>query len=655
MSTFLQKNSKKIFWVSIITAALLSYGFLISQVSIGIDDEAYGNYFGNNSLAAQGRVGYILIRFLADIYKFTPVWRETLGVLVFIGVVVLLTHLLRNSSNGRFSTAAATVSATVTLSFPLLAERFLFSECVFSTPFQWLLCASGLGCLLAAHRERGRRRVGWLLGAVAALSVAMLFEKTVVAACMTMAFQIAIVTQMNPEGPYYQKCAKLFQLLAMLLATFAAGYVLSSVGTSLLRMFVGVSDSGYVDRYMKYDWSSPLMSLAWTLKTVAERLLSGFQTNEAFRTFLIALVLFFAAGIALAVQRKNPWLGLCAAAYCVLPFAPYIVTANPDLPTRILDYWALWTGFAAAAAFAFLHALVKSPRTQTVLGYAAMFLCVLCVLRQSYAMTQLFYVDYRKYEQDVNRMQQIVNDLQLEVGAELDKPVLFIGCMSESEYVLTDEVAGSSIFGWDRKWSPESELSSGRIYDFFAQHGYTLRSPAGLAATGEAYREFQETVRIRATELSNWPENGYLREYPEYILVRLGPPLYEIYTLSRDEFLEKFDDSTASVEGDFWCEGDNSMVCGGWYAFLGENSWGANLSLVLLNEEEDCQYVVAATQVDRADINEYLDDGYDYTQSGFSMSFNLSGITPGNYQLGVLLQNGQRSRVVLQNNAYCVW
>ena len=80
-----------------------------------------------------------------------------------------------------------------------------------------------------------------------------------------------------------------------------------------------------------------------------------------------------------------------------------------------------------------------------------MFLCVLCVLRQSYAMTQLFYVDYRKYEQDVNRMQQIVNDLQLEVGAELDKPVLFIGCMSESEYVLTDEVAGSSIFGWDRK------------------------------------------------------------------------------------------------------------------------------------------------------------------------------------------------------------
>ena len=83
--------------------------------------------------------------------------------------------------------------------------------------------------------------------------------------------------------------------------------------------------------------------------------------------------------------------------------------------------------------------------------------------------------------------------------------------------------------------------------------------------------------------------------------------------------------------------------------------WGANLSLVLLNEEEDCQYVVAATQVDRADINEYLDDGYDYTQSGFSMSFNLSGITPGNYQLGVLLQNGQRSRVILQNNAYCVW
>ena len=60
MRKFVQKNSKKIYWLSLLATVLLSYGFLLTQVSVGIDDEAYGNYYGGDSLAAQGRVGYIL-------------------------------------------------------------------------------------------------------------------------------------------------------------------------------------------------------------------------------------------------------------------------------------------------------------------------------------------------------------------------------------------------------------------------------------------------------------------------------------------------------------------------------------------------------------------------------------------------------------------
>ena len=56
MRKFVQKNSKKIYWLSLLATVLLSYGFLLTQVSVGIDDEAYGNYYGGDSLAAQGRV-----------------------------------------------------------------------------------------------------------------------------------------------------------------------------------------------------------------------------------------------------------------------------------------------------------------------------------------------------------------------------------------------------------------------------------------------------------------------------------------------------------------------------------------------------------------------------------------------------------------------
>lgn len=656
MRKFVQKNSKKIYWLSLLATVLLSYGFLLTQVSVGIDDEAYGNYYGGDSLAAQGRVGYILVRFFADIYEFTPVWRELLGILIFVGVVSIFIRLFQEHSSGRFQTTASTILVLLTLSYPLLSERFLFSECVFSTPLQWLLCAGGIICLLAAHRETGSRRIPWLLGALAAIGGAMLFEKTVAAACATMAIQVALVTQLNEESPYYRQGKKLMQLAGMLAGTFVGGVLISAGGTAALRALVGQTNSGYVDRYVKYDFSSPLMSLAWCLKTVAERIVSGAVSgNEAFRTFLIVIVLFFAVGMVCAVRRRHFWLGLCVVCYTLMPFAPYLITANPDLPYRILDYWALWIGFAAAAVFVLLTQNMKRPRAREIAKYAALALCGLCMIRQSYAMTRVFYTDYRKYQQDVSTMQQIVYDLHSVVGAERDKPVLFIGCMPESEFVKTDEVAGSSIFRWGRQWSESDELQSNRIYDFFELHGYTLQRPEGIELSGEEYREFQNTARIRAAQLSDWPEEGYIREYPEYVLVRLGQPLYEIYEVSAEEFIDDFTNTKTPVEGDFWSdESENSMVCGGWCAFLGEDSWGARISLVLLDEQKDRQYVIAMSQVERPDISEYIGDGHDYSSSGYSQTFNVSGIEPSTYQVALLLQKGEKSTVILKDKIYRV-
>ena len=282
MRKIVQKNSNKIYWLSLLATVLLSYGFLLTQVSVGIDDEAYGNYYGGDSLAAQGRVGYILVRFFADIYEFTPVWRELLGILIFVGVVSIFIRLFQEHSSGRFQTTASTILVLLTLSYPLLSERFLFSECVFSTPLQWLLCAGGIICLLAAHRETGSRRIPWLLGALAAIGGAMLFEKTVAAACATMAIQVALVTQLNEESPYYRQGKKLMQLAGMLAGTFVGGVLISAGGTAALRALVGQTNSGYVDRYDKYDISSPLMSLAWCLKTVAERIVKSYRQGTHF-------------------------------------------------------------------------------------------------------------------------------------------------------------------------------------------------------------------------------------------------------------------------------------------------------------------------------------------------------------------------------------
>ena len=96
------------------------------------------------------------------------------------------------------------------------------------------------------------------------------------------------------------------------------------------------------------------------------------------------------------------------------------------------------------------------------------------------------------------------------------------------------------------------------------------------------------------------------------------------------------------------------MVCGGWCAFLGEDSWGARISLVLLDEQKDRQYVLAMSQVERPEISEYIGDGHDYSSSGYSQTFNVSGIEPGTYQVALLLQKGEKSTVILKDKIYRV-
>lgn len=89
--------NNKLYVLSLIVVAILGYGYLITHVSIGMDDTCldryYKGFFSNNMIAA-GRWGSYLIYKLLNIVEFTPFWLEILTVITIMATAVLISSFI---------------------------------------------------------------------------------------------------------------------------------------------------------------------------------------------------------------------------------------------------------------------------------------------------------------------------------------------------------------------------------------------------------------------------------------------------------------------------------------------------------------------------------------------------------------------------------
>jgi hypothetical protein len=82
----------------------------------------------------------------------------------------------------------------------------------------------------------------------------------------------------------------------------------------------------------------------------------------------------------------------------------------------------------------------------------------------------------------------------------------------------TYEVAGHTLYNWDRNASPWMELNAQRIYRFFEMHGFHLTHPGSID---------EERLQYYLIGMESWPQNGYIRETEYYVIIKLGESLLE--------------------------------------------------------------------------------------------------------------------------------
>ena len=64
----------KIFVIAIILVTILSFGFTITNSSVGMDETAFGRYYQDKEMLESGRWGSYLLYSAFDIVEYLPFW-----------------------------------------------------------------------------------------------------------------------------------------------------------------------------------------------------------------------------------------------------------------------------------------------------------------------------------------------------------------------------------------------------------------------------------------------------------------------------------------------------------------------------------------------------------------------------------------------------
>lgn len=303
------------------------------------------------------------------------------------------------------------------------------------------------------------------------------------------------------------------------------------------------------------DWFKSSQGMAEFVMTIKKYIAMYYVNAIAYipvRIYLLAVVCFLVYALYRLCRYRQivPILG--AAAMQIIPLILVVLEGHATF-YRNSQYVPIYVAFVVLLLTGLVEQMsVTLQKHKSFVGWGKRLTVCWCIVigilvyNQAYEMTQWFYVDYMKYEDARNTVNQIAYDL--ERGYDTEKPVVFVGnytiperlidkmyvpydsgqyalivglldimdpnlktCFAmENGYSLSSE-AIYSVFTWG---NIAFEVWDKETHEFFAIHGHAFER----IMEPEACREIQSQYR----DLPGWPKAGAIVETKNYIVVKFG-------------------------------------------------------------------------------------------------------------------------------------
>lgn len=541
-------DDMKFFWSNKLCAAVVSlaavysYGFKIAHETIGIDDTCISLYFEEGLAPAVGRWTLFLANKLFHISDFAPWMTELTGVLLLLfAAAAWCVVFLRILGREKYMTAYAFFSALF-LSCPLISEIYVY-YLHNGISLAYGLTAMGLLVLLKAL-EAGtgwKQRGAAVLAAGVVLAVALgCYESFMIvfAEGMILLFLLA-------RGWGNRKRKYTVSPWAWGGATVATAVSALGVRWLALRLVLGIfhieipAGFGVEYRSVFAFMKQGTEELSMNLK---RHLVKYFLNAFAYQPILILVlgfgILFLICTVA-GIRKKDIFLPLAALALPALPMC-MVAIEGKDTYYRAAQYVPLIGAFAV-----FLLLMLVKEHLPGACMAVSVALASILLWNQCAETNQWFYVDYMKYQDARRVMEQVAYDL--EKGYDTAKPVVFRGAyyvpyeIAKGAYLEFDSVE----YGWIRRIGDMVDPHLVEKYNAEDGHGYAfaetpVNSTLRWAATAfdgtavqlgnfvkmlghdlviETDLQNIDAADAIADDMFHFPEEGYIRDCGEYIIV----------------------------------------------------------------------------------------------------------------------------------------
>lgn len=482
--------NSRIFIFSIILVTILSFGFTITNSSIGVDDTAFDRYYQGKEMLSIGRWGAYVVYQILNITEFTPFWCDLVASLVLVSVAISWCIFLKKNLKEKIPIGAYIVFSSIFISYPLINEIFIYQNCNIAVMLGSLLASLGIMIFYENYQNIHKKSLYFLAIITLTFGISM-YEASVqvilVAICIT-----AFMMIFKQEDKKQWK--NILKYLIFALGIILTSIILNSIIVKLIYL-IGVPVSEAAEK--EINWGS--YTILESLQILCYEIKCSVTNTIYFPVlvFSITTVIGFIISIIEAYKKQNIMILVIYIGMVLSNFAIAILQVKGVI-YRACTSWSL---FVAIIIFFTYICLSEYKITQIMSG---IFIAIL-VLQQSRYLSQMFYNDYLRYQRDLNIAFDLIEDL--EESYDISKPLVIMGTPKKSIGKDGSQVNSLSVLWWGKKAFDDN---GAEFIKFLNSLGYSFKRP-----NDEQY----EKGKIEAENMNSYPKDGSIVELSDCIVV----------------------------------------------------------------------------------------------------------------------------------------
>ena len=479
----------KLFIIAVILITVLSYGFTITNLSIGMDDTAFDVYYKNKEMLAIGRWGAYIVYNILNVTEFIPFWIDFMASCMIVLTAVLWCIFLKKNLKEKLPLGTYIIFATVFISYPIINESYIFENSSLAVMIGTFLASLGVMLFYENYNNIHKKSIYVLSALILTFAISMYEACTqvmLVSICMTSI--LMIYTDKN------KKIKDIFKYIFCALGIVAISVVLDQIVVKLIYL-AGVKTSDVAEKQI--NWGS--YGILESLQLIVLNIINAIKNIQYYPVLIfdVASIIGLAIGILQSDKNKNWMILVIFIAMFLSNFAISVLQLGSVL-YRTCTSWGLFVAIIMMAVYYFLN----EYKITKILASIAI---TILVLQQTVSLNKLFYNDYKRYQKDLHIAYDLVYNL--EKNCDISKPLVIMGTPYKGMGNYGAQSNSLSVLWWGKKAFDDK---GGEFIKFLNSLGYSFQNP-----TDEEYAK----GKIEAENMERYPKDGSIRELDDCIII----------------------------------------------------------------------------------------------------------------------------------------